>query len=539
MNAAPTRVAGDRRRLLAVAVALPVVEAVLVRSIGVPSGTALAPQVTAVGPFGVFHDLRWLMVFHDSIPAFVLGLLLLLGFRSALAAWITGAAWPAGRVRPSGRRLFLTWLAADAVVLVFLSPWVTLLFGAAVVPFSWVFLAAVPPALATILLANHSGIDGGWWRRPPPLRSMAWVLATFLVMSLAALAVAGRPLSVVAPVAAAAGWFNARAWVGTVEAVVERPARVSRLVPATALALAGVFLMVVGGAGVGFAALADVELDPSVGDRGGDGGIPVLVVGGFANACCSVADELAESGPSLWVRQFSYVGTGSRGEPIPHHGSATDGDLEQLAILLDQQIDAMYRESRRPVYVIAESEGTLVVDVVLDRGPSSRLAGVMLLSPIVDPVRVSFPDPGEEGRGMVAGYELRVIGEMIEGMAPFPVAVDGPLAQSLRERSASDSPETCADSIDIVAVIPLADSVSGRVSDDYDWEVVVLPAFHGGLLGRSDVQEMAVAWANGAEIDGSPLLETLDRVIAGSAAAWHVPSLDAFAEASRDGCSSG
>lgn len=526
------------RRLVAVSVALPVAEALVTWSIGVRSGAALAAQVTAVGPFGTFHDLRWLAVFHDSIVNYVLGLGVLLGFRTALATWLTRAAWPVGERRPELRSLLLCWLVANAVVVLFLTPWVTLLFGAAVVPFSWVFLAALPPAFATILVANHSGIDGGWWRRPPPLRTVGWVLATFVVMSLAALVVAGGSLPVVVAAVAAAGLFNALAWRGIVGAVVTREARGRRrLIPATALALAGVFLVVVGGAGVGFGALPEGDVDQaSTGRLDRPDGAPILVVAGFANACCSVADELEELVPTLWVRQFSYVGTDARGEPIPHDGSATDGDLERLAGLLEQQIDQMYRATGRPVRLIAESEGTLLADVLLDRRPSLPLVGVMLLSPIIDPVRVSFPDLGEQGRGVVAGYELRVIAEMIEGMAPFPVTADGPLSRSLRGRSADRPYDECPSPVETIAVIPLADSVAGRAGEAYEWPVVVIPAFHGGLLGRTDVQEMVVAWAEGDDIVGSALLATLDRLIAGSASAWHVPSLDAFGEMAGEAC---
>ena len=42
-----------------------------------------------------------------------------------------------------------------------------------------------------------------------------------------------------------------------------------------------------------------------------------------------------------------------------------------------------------------------------------ELSRLMLLSPIVDPGRATYPDPGDEGLGIVAGYELRAVSALI------------------------------------------------------------------------------------------------------------------------------
>ena len=49
-----------------------------------------------------------------------------------------------------------------------LSPVVTLMFGVALLPFSWPFLAAVPILLGTALALSHGGVGQTWWRRLPP-----------------------------------------------------------------------------------------------------------------------------------------------------------------------------------------------------------------------------------------------------------------------------------------------------------------------------------------------------------------------------------
>jgi hypothetical protein len=138
----------ERRLLLVLAVGLPLGEMGVLAAFGLRSGMGLAGQVTAPGPFGVFHDLRLLFVFHDSILGFVLGAAALVAGRSLLGALLVRSAWP-GKPPPFGL-LLRHALVITLVAAVFLSPWVTLMFGAAVIPLSWIYFAALPPALAII-----------------------------------------------------------------------------------------------------------------------------------------------------------------------------------------------------------------------------------------------------------------------------------------------------------------------------------------------------------------------------------------------------
>ena len=85
----------ERWLLLLLCVGLPLAEMGVLEALGIPSGLGLAGQATAPGPFGVFHDLRWLFVFHDSI----------LGFGLAAIALVAGrgsARGPAGAQRLAG-----------------------------------------------------------------------------------------------------------------------------------------------------------------------------------------------------------------------------------------------------------------------------------------------------------------------------------------------------------------------------------------------------------------------------------------------------
>jgi hypothetical protein len=521
----------DRRLLIAVSIGLPLGEVVALSALGIPSGVGLAGQATALGPFGVFHDLRWLFVFHASVLSFALGLVALLVLRALLLTVLVRLAWPGSP--PSWRSVFGGAFAATGAAVILLSPWVTLLFGAALLPLSWVFFAAVPPALATIVVLHHGGIDRDWWRRLPPARSAAWIGLSFVALSLAALAASGQPAALAFPATAVAGLFNAWAWHRSVRAIVTGlPMRRRNLVPTTGMAAVAILAVVVGGAQIGFAAHgAEDPGGPGPGDVDG-GEKAVLLVAGFASGCCDDAVGFQGSSPDLLIEQFSYVGLDPSGRPLAHPGGATDADLDRLSQLMSVQVEALHRRSGGAVAIVAESEGTLAAEEFLFDYPDAPVDRLMLLSPIVDPVRVTYPDIGREGRGVVAGYQLRVMTSLIESMAPFQFSLDGPLADSLQREAASLRGVWACTSprIEEIAVLPLADAVTGMSNGEYGIDVVVVPGFHGGLRGRLDVQKMIETWVTGGELAASDLWIALDRVIAGAASAWRMPSLDRYWE---------
>src|SRR5438105_10658450 len=82
-----------RTGLLLPAVAAPMVEAGLLRAFD-PGSAALAAQVTAPAPLDLFHDMRWISVFHNSWVVFAAELVAVLILRSVWAAWIVQRSWP-------------------------------------------------------------------------------------------------------------------------------------------------------------------------------------------------------------------------------------------------------------------------------------------------------------------------------------------------------------------------------------------------------------------------------------------------------------
>src|SRR6266487_3796547 len=66
-----------------------------------PAARALAPQVTAVPPLAVFHDLRWLYGAQRSWLEFTLLLAGLILARSAVNSVLVRLAWPATGEAPT------------------------------------------------------------------------------------------------------------------------------------------------------------------------------------------------------------------------------------------------------------------------------------------------------------------------------------------------------------------------------------------------------------------------------------------------------
>jgi len=80
-----------------------------------------------------------------------------------------------------------------ALATVLLSPSVTLLFGLAALPVSWLFLAAVPAALFVAFIIHPAAVSGDWWQRLVAPRAVGCVALSFLVLSLEAAAIDAAP----------------------------------------------------------------------------------------------------------------------------------------------------------------------------------------------------------------------------------------------------------------------------------------------------------------------------------------------------------
>jgi hypothetical protein len=561
-----------------------------------PGARPLAPQVTALPPLAAYHDLRWLFAFDQSWLGFTGVLVLLLLVRSAVDAVLVLLAWPRAKdpdVPSLPRPRFFASIVSCAVltVLVWLvmSPVVTLMFGVALVPFSWPYLAAVPIMLGTALALSQGGVGQAWWRRLPPVRTAAWLLASFAFLSAASILMTRLDAPAVVAVAGLAGVVDARAWYGLTAAAVsrsvERPPhpwhwraalwRIRRAfhhrtswVPVAPLAAVMVIALVVGLARLAFTGtvrfttgggttaiaattelggtggLAAASQPSSSGLSGGATGAAqdgwtssvtqargrvrgaVLVVEGFGSSCCHSAGSLQAAEPDMLVRQFSYLGLDPSGQPIRYGPEAEDLPIQVLGDRMATQVDKLYQQTHTPVDIVAESEGTLGLYAMLARHPHVPVGSLVLLSPIIE--------PGEGGAvgqadATVPGEALITLNNLVGGISPFGRSGAQALIESVSQVGASYFAKISRDTgLPWLAVVPLADAVT-LPACSWPQNVVFVNALHGGLLGDASVRQMVEDFlAGGTPSRDSPSERSLRRaatLIAAAGTAWRMPEL--------------
>ena len=548
-----------------------------------PSARPLAPQVTALPPLAAYHDLRWLFAFNQSWLGFTAVLVVLVVVRAAVDAVLIQLAWPRqpdSAVQPDpavpslARPRFLTSVVSCIVLTVLvglvLSPVVTLMFGVALLPFSWPYLAAVPILLGTAVALSQGGVGQAWWRRLPPARTAAWVLATFLILSLASALMAHLDTAGIVAVAGLAGVLDARAWYGLTTAAVRRAAekplhpwhwratlqRIRRSllgrtswVPVAPLAAVMVIALVVGVTRLAFTGTVRFAHDTSevvasadeaaglIPSRGSDQGGQsktvtaakpegaVLVVEGFGSSCCHAADSLRAAEPGMLVRQFSYLGLNAAGQPIPYGPAAGDLSIQALGDRMAAQVDQLSRQAGVPVDVVAESEGTLGLYAMLARHPHVPVKSVTLLSPIVEPGQL-----GQAG-GTVPGAALTTLNNLVGGMSPYGSSGAQELIESVSKVGARYFEQVSRDrTLPWLAVIPLADAVT-LPACPWPQNVIFVDAFHGGLLGNASVRQLVEGFltSGAAQVDSASQrqLRSTAELIAAAATAWRMPELSA------------
>jgi hypothetical protein len=508
--------------LLAVCIALPMIEVGLLWGVGLTSALGIAPSITAPVPFAIFHDLRWLMVYHNSWLGFALEAVAMLAFRGGLTALLVWLAWPRGVAIPSPAVLLRNAILFTVISAVLLVPWVGLLFGLAVMPISWLFFTAVPPVLAVGLLIHHGVVRSGW--HAPAARTTGWVALTFAVLTLSGAALSASPAALRLPVAAAAGLFNAWAWNGIVNVLALRQVP-RRAVPLVPIALVLLLAVVATGAGLGFR--ASVSNGGSTLSRApyASGGRPVLLVSGFGGAWDGV--------PRNWLpgeldeRRFSYRGQDGSGQPLPYSAADTHHTLPELVKTMAAQVDALHRQSGQEVAIVAESEGALVAKTYLAATPNAPVDELVMLSPLVQPARVWYPSRGQDGWGLVSGWELREIGGLFRDLSGADITADMPVVRSLldhgpavRDLLACPLPDTRQ-----LALFPLADAVATPHPSEIGIPSEVVPAFHGGLLADDGIRKAVSTYLEDGKVAPATVWPVAQQILRASAAAWQVPEL--------------
>lgn len=524
----------DHPALLVISGVLPALEATLIVSLGPASAGPLAPQVVAPAPFGVFHDLRWLLVYHWSWVAFVVLALAMLAVRATLDVTLVRAAWPRDLARPDRGTALRHAIAFTAVQAVVLFPFAVLTFAMAVTSLSWLFFVAVPVLVMIAVLVHQGEVARQWWRDRPTSATVLATLMAFAALSIGGALVVAVPRAVIPVIAALGGVAMAACRLRIVDALARRatvdPPDSRRRRPFALVGLAAVLALVVGGTGIGFAVAVAVEGGRSALPEvpAAASGSPVLVVKGFNSRWEGVTRRWVRGVHR--IRRFSYEGLDRDGAPLPYDRVATHRGLPELAREMRRQVTEFHDASGAAVSIVAESEGALVAQTYLASTPDAPVDAVVLLSPLDAPGRVFYPARGDDGWGVVSGSVIGGLAAIVGAVGPVDVSADTPLFRSIVDRGPSlGALLACpAPGIRGYAVLPLDAGIAAPAPTDIGYRYEVVPAFHGGLLGDATTARHVERVLSGGPVpEGSSSWRAIGDGVGAFAAPWQAPDLEA------------
>lgn len=509
--------------LVALAAAVPVLQIALFLILGFRSAEGLSPQGSAVWPYDSYNDMRWLLVYHDTWQAYMVGLVVAIGLRGLLSAALVSLAWPADSPRPSRRRILRRNLGIAALTAVIVTPFAALAVAAGVVSLSWFVFAAVGPMLLLAPFLQRAAIGRGWWRGLPSAALVGWSLLDFVVITVAGAVVWRVPgwwWTLI--VAAVAGAVNGLLWNRSVRAAV-RPARVrwarvpvAPFVVALALAIPLTAQAVTSSPSYQVGAfrplLLDRRLPPSV-------RYAVIVLGPHN----SRYDGRPAADPA--VETFSYVGPDAAGRPLPYRPRDTHRSLGSSSALLDRQVRALHDRTGRPVALLGESEGAMVGRTYLRDHPGSPVAALLMFSPLVRAARDYYPpEDATAGWGIAPGWQLRGIFALAARLSGGGDSADEPFIRSLVDDAPFYRYQTMCPvpGVRMIAFLPTVSATEQPPGPYTEIPVYEVPGLHGGLLGQQAITDRAIDFLSG-RTPQSVRREYGTFQLLG--AAWQVPSL--------------
>ncbi|MEU2613900.1 hypothetical protein ABZ570_20285 [Micromonospora sp. NPDC007271] len=510
--------------LLAVAAVPPAVEGIVLDAFRFRAAEGLAAQVTAVWPYDTYHDLRWLLVYHDSWSTFAIGLVGLILLRASLTTALVVLAWPRQVPRPSLRWLARRNLALTVLVVVVVSPWAALSIAASVVALSWLLLASLLPLFLLAPFLQRSAVVGDWWRGLPSIELVGWALLNFVVLTVGGAVIWAVPIGWTAPVAAVAGAVNGLLWQRTVAAALlpRRPARWAR-VPAAPLAILLAFIV-------------PVVVQPAIAALPGRSGKPPSVVlfdrplpSAVRHAVIFVAGHgsVYDGEPPVDpnVQWFSYRGLDSQGRPLPFGFRDTYRSIESSVAMLNTQVELLHRRTGRPVALVGQSEGAIVSRTYLAQRAHSPVNILAMFSPLINAGRSYYPPPGvSQGWGVAAGWELRVLFRLADVLAMSGSGPDEPFVRSILDNAPFYRNDLMCPvpGVRIVAFLPTTTATEAPPGEYAAVPVFQMPSVHGGLLTRPVVQASLLNFLEGASVSAP---ERGYKLIQDLSAAWQAPPL--------------
>jgi len=528
-----------RRRLLLPCCLAPVAETAMLLAWGPSGSAALGPQITAPPPFDLFHDLRWISVYHDSWAVLGMELAAVVCLRGLWSAWVVRAGWPKGhRPPPSLGFAFLRALVFYAVACVVLAPFVVLLFGLALTHVSYLFFVAIPPVLAIALVIHRGALSqaaGQWWRWHPRWRTVGWLMGAFGWLSAAGAVISAAPWPLALVAAAGAGVLNARAHLAIVASISTPPTAVvsHRMRLAVPVALVTTFVLVAAGTRMGFTLTTPAEASPegrAAAIPSSAVGHPVLVASGFNSRSNALPPLELPNGFVAW--RFSYRGLDPERRPRAYGPADTLQPLFASARAMAAEVDALRAAYREPVTILAESEGALVARTYLGtlyRRGSGAVDRLVIFDMPTGPPGVYYPARGAQGWGVGTGWGLRGLALVIRALGPLEVSADAPFVRDLAECRTligTLTTDPAPAGVRQVSFLSLADAVDGPTPrGPFTADTFVITAPHGGLVGRPGTGILISEILAGQPDRTSVTRLAVARAITALTDAWHTPDL--------------
>ncbi|MFE0591574.1 esterase/lipase family protein [Micromonospora echinospora] len=506
--------------LLGVAAAVPLAESLVLVSIGFRQAEGLIGQSSAVWPYDSYHDMRWLLVYHQSWWAFGLGLVGAIVVRGALSAALVGLAWPPGRPRPSRRSLLLRNLGVAALTAAIVTPFAALAVAASVVSLSWVLFASLIPMVILAPFLQRMAVGAGWWRGLPTAELAGWSLLNFVVITVAGGLVWSADEAWTPAVAVAVGVINGLLWNRTVRAAV-LPSHVRlRRVPVVPIVVVLTLAIPLVAQALTQRDGATSTFSPPIFTRPLPQRVPYAVI--LLAGHNSAYDGRPSADPN--VERFSYNGLDSGDRPLPYRANATHQSLESSAQKLAAQVEAVHRRTGRPVALIGESEGAMVARTYL-RSPKSPVTALLMLSPLVRTGRAYYPPPtADSGYGVATGWLLRAMYALANLGSATDDQPDEPFVRSLLEDAPFYRFQTMCPipGVRVVAFLPTVTAVESTPGPFTQIPVVEVPSLHVELLDQRMVHDKVIDFLAGADLKH---VSSEYGLIQRLGAAWQAPLL--------------
>ncbi|MFU8874524.1 hypothetical protein [Micromonospora sp. SL4-19] len=514
----------SRARLLAllvVAAAVPLAESLVLVSFRFRQAEGLIGQASAVWPYDSYHDLRWLLVYHNSWLTFALGLVGALVVRGMLSATLVGLAWPARVPRPSARSLLLRNLGVAAFSAAVVAPFAALAVAASVVSLSWVLFTSLVPMLILAPFLQRMAVGAGWWHGLPSAELVAWSLLDFVVITVAGGLVWTAPEGWTPVVAAAVGAINGLLWNRMVRVAV-RPSHVRlRWMPVVPIVVVLALALPLAAQVLSHPGNEKNTFTPPIFNNPLAADVPYAVV--LLAGHNSAYDGRPAADPR--VERFSYAGLDAQGRPLPYPPTRTHQSLASSADLLAVQVQALHRRTGRPIALVGESEGAMVARTYFRHRSDTPVTALLMFSPLVRTGRAYYPPPdASSGWGIATGWLLRGMFDLANLGSSAGSHPDEPFVRSLLEDAPFYRLETMCPipGVRVIAFLPTVTAAETTPGPFTKIPVVEVPSFHGGFLSRKVVESQVIDFLAGENISQ---VRREYGLLQGLAAAWQAPLL--------------